>query len=184
LAGTSFGSFPIKEAGTSTDWPKCSNCNTDLQYLGKIETDIGIEMIFMCNSDPGMCDEWDADAGGNTVIVVSGDNMEIFKPVSEMSLRDTEYGARIVEAEGENYDEEREKWQGSQRDVLGKLFGEPDWIQGDETPDCDCCNKPMRFVAQLEEGPDYKTAMNFGGGGMAYLFDCTTGKTAKFLWQC
>ena len=36
----------------------------------------------------------------------------------------------------------------------------------------------MRFVAQLEEGPDHRTAMNFGGG-VGYLFDCKEGKTAK-----
>lgn len=42
----------------------------------------------------------------------------------------------------------------------------------------------MRFVAQLEEGLNPKTALNFGGGGTAYLFDSKDGKTAKFLWQC
>ena len=76
-------------------------------------------------------------------------------------------------------DNARENWKGNKRDVLGQLYGEPSWIQGDETPECDCCNKPMRFVAQLEEGPDHRTAMNFGGGGVAYLFDCKQGKTAK-----
>ena len=41
----------------------------------------------------------------------------------------------------------------------------------------------MRFVAQLEEGPDHITAMNSSGGGAAYLFDCKEGKTTKFLWK-
>jgi uncharacterized protein YwqG len=31
-----------------------------------------------------------------------------------------------------------------------KLGGEPDWIQGDETPVCAECNQPMSFVAQID----------------------------------
>ena len=31
-----------------------------------------------------------------------------------------------------------------------KLGGKPDWIQGDETPDCDSCGEPMYFVAQID----------------------------------
>ncbi|WP_261365043.1 hypothetical protein [Anatilimnocola floriformis] len=40
----------------------------------------------------------------------------------------------------------------------------------------------MNFLAQLEEGPE--PAMNFGGGGCAYVFDCGCGNhSAKLLWQ-
>ena len=43
----------------------------------------------------------------------------------------------------------------------------------------------MRFLAQLEEGPDWRTEMNFGGGGCGYVFDCTCRSgSAKLLWQC
>jgi hypothetical protein len=41
----------------------------------------------------------------------------------------------------------------------------------------------MRFVAQLEQGPDSASEMNFGGG-CAYVFDCGCGAhAAKMLWQ-
>jgi len=184
LDETSFGGLPVQKKGVTTEWPKCKTCNAEMQYLGKIKTDIGLEIIFMCNNDPGMCDEWDAEAGGNKAIVVNGENLGFFEPIDkELSLRETEYGVELIESEEEDYDTARENWPGNRRQVLGQLYGEPSWIQGDETPECDCCSKQMRFVAQLEEGPDYKTAMNFGGGGVAYLFDCTEGKTAKFLWQ-
>lgn len=182
---TGFGGFPVKEINKTLEWPRCKTCHSELQFLGKIETDLGIEMIFMCNNDPGMCDEWDADGGGNKVIIVGKENLEFFKPTDvETSVRDTEYGVKIIETVDADYDTARENWEGKQREVLGQLCGKPSWIQGDETPECDCCKKTMRFVVQLEEGPDYRTAMNFGGGGVAYLFDCREGKTAKFLWQC
>ncbi len=184
LEETGFGGLPVREIDKTVDWPECRTCKAEMQYQGKIKTDIGIELIFMCNNDPGMCDEWDAEGGGNKALIVDGENLEFFKPAdAELSVRDTEYGVTLVETEDIDYDSARENWKGNKREVLGQLYGEPAWIQGDETPECDCCNKPMRFVAQLEEGPDHRTAMNFGGGGVAYLFDCTKGKTAKFLWQ-
>lgn len=184
LDDTSFGGLPVHANGETTEWPKCRTCNAEMQYQGKIKTDIGLELIFMCNNDPGMCDEWDAEGGGNKVIVVNPENLDFFKPIDNgLSLRETEYGVKLIETDEEDYDTARENWTGNRREVLGQLYGKPGWIQGDETPECECCNKNMRFVAQLEEGPDHKTAMNFGGGGVAYLFDCKEGKTAKFLWQ-
>lgn len=179
---TSFGGFPVREIDRAFEWPQCMTCGSELQYLGKVVTDIGIEMIFMCAHDPGMCYEWDANSGGNKVIIINGGNVESFK-LNEIAVRDIEYGVKMVESFDEDYDTARENWQGKRREVLGKYYGQPSWIQSDETPECDCCNMPMRFVAQLEEGPDHRTAMNFGGG-VAYLFDCKEGRTAKFLWQC
>ncbi len=182
---TSFGGLPVKELNNDFEWPKCKTCNSEMQYQGKIKTDIGLELIFMCQNDPGMCDDWDANEGGNKAIIMRDEKLEFFKPKSkENTLREIEYSVEIVEVQAESYDEAIENWKGDTRDVLGSVFGKPDWIQNDETPNCDCCNNKMRFIAQLEEGPDHKTAMNFGGAGVGYLFDCSKGKTAKFLWQC
>ncbi len=174
LDATSFGGLPVKEAGTAAAWPRCS-CGAELQYQGKVKTDIGYELIFMYN-----CDDW----GDGKVIIVDADNLEFYSPEdAEIALRATEYGAKIIETDEEDYETARENWKGNRRQVLGQLYGEPSWIQGDDTPKCKCCNKKMRFVAQLEEGPDHKTAMNFGGGA-GYLFDCIEGRTAKFVVQC
>jgi|JI10StandDraft_1071094.scaffolds.fasta_scaffold155053_2 hypothetical protein len=185
LDETSFGGLPVKGIDKTLEWPTCQTCKAEMQYLGKVKTDIGFELIFMCNNDPGMCDNWDAEGGGNKVVVVDEKDLEFCKPIdAEASIRETDYGVTILETKEDDYENARESWKGgSRREVLGQVYGEPSWLQGDETPECDCCNKPMRFVAQLEEGPDHRTAMNFGGGGVAYLFDCTDGKTAKFLWQ-
>lgn len=182
LTETSFGGLPVKDKADFA-WPKCESCESDMQYQGKIKTDIGLELIFLCNNDKD-CDQWDAEAGANKVIIVSGEELEFFKPNDvRLSLREIEYGSTLVEVDAESYETARGNWAGNRREVLGQLYGTPGWLQADDTPKCNCCNKPMRFVAQLEEGPDHKTAMNFGGG-VAYLFDCIEGKTAKFLWQC
>jgi hypothetical protein len=65
-----------------------------------------------------------------------------------------------------------------------KLGGTPDWIQGDDTPQCDSCGEQMTFVAQIDsiehdndhnplrrdclEDKDYM----FGDVGMIYVFWC------------
>jgi hypothetical protein len=41
----------------------------------------------------------------------------------------------------------------------------------------------MTFTAQLEEGHEHHTAINFGGGGCGYLFTCWPCHHAAFLWQ-
>ena len=89
-----------------------------MQYQGKIKTDIGLEMIFMCNNDPGMCDEWDSENLGNKVIIISGENLEILQPLDKtLSLREAEYGIKIVEVVSDDYDSARESWSGNKREV-------------------------------------------------------------------
>ncbi|HEY4460907.1 MAG TPA: hypothetical protein VGN81_41785 [Pseudonocardiaceae bacterium] len=87
----------------------------------------------------------------------------------------------------EDYYDAREQWSQStgraKNEVLGKLGGAPDWIQNDETPRCASCGNPMAFVVELEEGPDFRTAINFGGGGCGYAFTCAPCQKAAFCWQ-
>ncbi len=182
---TSFGGLPVQAADSPIEWPACTQCNGLMQYQAKVKTELGLELIFMCVQEPGMCDDWNANGGGNKVIVVENtqDLVQLKPENTENTLRETEYGAKLVQDDLQDYFASHQQWASEKREILGQLGGTPDWIQNDETPECNCCNLPMRFVAQLEEGPDYKTAMNFGSGS-AYLFDCVTGKTAKFLWQC
>ncbi len=188
LYQTSFGGLPVKNVGSGFDWPKCEACKTEMQYQGKIKTDLGSELIFICNGNPGMCNEWDADSGGNKVIIIVGEKLEFARPPSrELALRPIEHGAVVKTIEdSDNYDEARQRFakenKVSPREVLGQIFGEPSWLQGDETPECDTCGKRMRFVSQLEQGPDWQTEMKFGGG-CGYLFDCPACNSGKFLWQ-
>lgn len=69
-----------------------------------------------------------------------------------------------------------------------KFGGLPDWIQNDETPKCDCCNKKMEFIAQLDS-IDYtgfaqkNTEYMFGDVGMIYVFFCKNCGTSKAVFQ-
>ena len=179
-AHTSFGGLPSVPAGFR--WPVCQACEGHMQFLGQLRTNHPssprdkLLLLFKCDNDPGCCDEWEADSGGNAVLALPADaSLSLAAPpAGGATVRATHHGARIDTLDGD-YDEAREAWdtEGRRgRDILGQLGGEPSWIQGEEVPKCNECGQDMAFVAQLEEGPDYQTSMNFCGGGCAYVFDC------------
>ena len=184
---TYFGGKPSLASGSS--WPICRSCRGNMQFLGQVQDGANSHIaLFMCQNDPGMCDEWDANAGGNCAMQVDDGSMSAIDPPAEGEVsRGDAYGMRPVIRNEGGYQDARKAWLaagGQARGILGSLGGVPDWVQADETPTCDECAAPMDFVAQLEEGPDHRTAMNFGGGGLAYVFKCTCGhKSAKLLWQ-
>lgn len=187
-----FGGKPNAPGGI-LHWPTCASCQGNMQFLGQLSADTqdcgeSLLLLFMCQNNPGLCDEWDADAGGNVVIMVARESLELVEPPTQgETVRSVCHVASIVNVESENYDDAREIWAGSTgasaRNVLGQVGGQPAWLQGEEVPLCDECGASMSFVAQLEEGPDHKTAMNFGGG-CAYVYRCHCDtRRAKMLWQ-
>ena len=190
-----FGGLPVAPRSVQFRWPRCKSCDKAMQFLGRVmipevaPSKARFVLLFMCQNNPGLCDEWDAESGGNKAIIVSAENVvAIESPSDGITVRETQYGVVLEDAVFQTYDEAREGWSlltgRSRRHVLGQMFGTPSWVQADETPSCNCCRSPMRFIAQLEQGPDSKNEMNFGGG-CAYLFDCVRcDDSAKFLWQC
>jgi hypothetical protein len=148
----------------------------------------GLLSIFLCQNDPGLCDDWDATAGGNRAYLFGADATHIpDAPDDGVALLDETSAIRFDELDVENYLEAPERWHRQTGrpvpEVLGQVGGRPAWLQNDETPMCSGCARPMTFVVQLEEGHDHQTSANFGGGGCGYGFRCGPCGTAAFLWQ-
>ncbi|HWV14982.1 MAG TPA: hypothetical protein VN030_06080 [Cellvibrio sp.] len=188
MPATSFGGYPVKNSAEAFTWPACAYCHLPMQFLGKIAHEAHLYQIFMCQNDPGVCEEWDPNDGGNKIIVTQPEQLEyVSAPADGECLREIEHSASLVAVESNSYEDARNLWaeQNKQelRMVLGQMGSAPMWVQGDATPLCDSCQQPMRFLAQLEEGPERKTAMNFGSG-CAYVFNCDCNHSGKFLWQC
>lgn len=191
---STIGGRPL--ANASTMWPCCSSCAGPMQFLAQLPLDsldeaIGHEdqvlLVFQCQNDPGMCDEWDPNAGGNSALLVeSASRIPLQVPIGE-TLLPAESRLRRVSYQptpSQNTDDDHycEAVDAPASQVVGKLGGAPLWIQADETPNCRC-GAPMTFVAQLEERGG--GGMNFGGGGAGYAFVCPSCRDqAKFLWQC
>jgi len=143
-------------------------------------------LIFQCENDPGMCDDWDAESGGNTAILVEvarGVPLQVPEGEtllpSESRIQFVPYEARPGESPDDAYCEAVDE---PDSKVIGKVGGSPLWIQGDETPTCEC-GAGMAFVCQLEcRGGG---GINFGDAGAGYAFVCPKcSDQARFLWQC
>jgi hypothetical protein len=179
-----FGGLPSAPNTHDFAWPRCSFCKGLMQFLAQVPlTEKERGLVFMCQNQPGLCDEWAPDAGGNAVIVVPVESPVAIQPPSQGETTlpfQMDLGVLLYE---QAY-EAALRDPALKRSVLGKLYGTPDWIQADETPLCNACGAAMRFVGQFEQATDGKAEMNFGGG-LAYLFSCScTSTSAKFLWQC
>ena len=194
-AGTLFGGLPTMPRGTPFTWPVCKECSGYLQYLGRIAIPADekrpdrFALMFLCNNNPGLCEEWDPDAGGNYVLIVPARNSEPLKTApADSAFRKPLYGASIVSVYEPDYDLARAAWAESNsvspRQVVGLFRGNPGWIQSEFFPTCSACNEPTQFLAQVEEGPENATSMNFGGGS-AYIYECDCGNNVgKFHTQC
>lgn len=188
-----FGGRPLVAIGSKVVWPNCKECKLPMLFIGQImvsaqdSSSQNLILIFKCDRE-SICSSWMPDKGCNQVIVVPvSPNMTLMEPPSaDGCLHSITYGAMVADSSGEDiYDAMKnyvEKANSTFDKILGYIYGEPDWIQNDETPKCKKCKKPMRFVANLNEGPDPMQTFNFGTGE-AYLFDCKCG-AGKFLWQC
>ncbi|HEY1132992.1 MAG TPA: hypothetical protein VGE77_00310, partial [Nocardioides sp.] len=184
---TSFGGVPAVPSASDFAWPRCGDlCEEPMQFLGKVvdpsvPDGSRLVLVFMCDNPEtaGGCETWDADAGANAAVLVAVDPAGVLEPVAvpegPSSTRGAWYGAEIasVDVPGARadraYSEAMDAWRTAHPDrpgrcVVGGWGGAPSFVQGDETPTCDGCDRPMGFVAHVEEGPDHRTAANFGGG--------------------
>ena len=149
---------------------------------------LDVLLIFMCQNDPGLCDDWDPTSGGNRALLVplGGLGAAAVPAQAEVLLPEVS-GIDHVMVEGDSYEEACGTWSTTrgrpQSEVLGGLGGSPAWLQNDETPSCPACAQAMGFVAHFEEGHDHRTAANFGGG-RGYGFACPPCRRGAFLWQC
>ena len=190
----SIGGQPLAPPGTL--WPICRQCAGPMQFLAQLpiaEADSPelsgrdeMLLLFQCQNDPGLCEEWDANGGGNAALLVPTVTRQLLPAPDGETLLPQEYKLRFVPFE-ESLDAStaHEAYLAAllahEPSMLGKTGGQPVWFQFDQTPKCSC-GQPMTFVGQIEE---VGTEINFGGGGVGYAFVCAAcPATARFLWQC
>lgn len=196
---TRTGGVPLVPAGF--EWPQCATCSGPMQFLAQLLLDdldahdgsadvggSGVLSLFMCRNDPGMCDDRGPEDGSNQALLYPPDGLSAASvPEEGVTLLPEACGIAYVPTETTDYDEARSRWGAAEgrslRDVLGQLGGEPAWLQHDEPQPCPSCARRMTLVAQLEQGQDHRTEINFGGGGCGYAYACTACGRATFLWQ-
>ena len=187
------GGLPDIPAGAGFTWPRCATCFGALTYLGRIPHPVDPSLrllVFKCENRPGQCHDWRAFTGDNRVMAVpAGPRMvQVTPPDPVAPVVDDQWSGHPRVVDASSYPAARDQLIATgmdPRQILGCLGGEPAWVQTDETPLCPDCGEPMILAAQLEEGPRWPTALNFGGRGTGYVFYCAHHlDQAAFLWQC
>lgn len=182
-------------APVRTEWPVCRSCGSAMQFLAQLPLSAHpdpqlaardqVLLLFQCQGDPGMCEEWAAAAGGNAAMLCSAGGMAMAIPVGTTTLpacSSVAFRHYDDQVDEETPDDAYCALLDDDPEVLGKIGGVPLWIQGDETPAC-ACGCAMTFFAQIEERGG--GGINFGDSGAGYAFVCTVCRDqAKFLWQC
>lgn len=191
----SIGGTPF--AAPTTAWPHCNTCGSPMQFLAQLPTSVHDDaairargqtlFLFQCQANPGLCDEWEADLGGNAAVLTpAGSEVELPVPTGNTLLparSALEFRRYEPLDTDETPDDAYDKaYHDPRLPLLGKIGGRPLWIQGDATPKC-ACGLPMLFFAQLEDRGG--GGINFGDTGAGYAFVCQSCTSmAKFLWQC
>jgi len=170
-------------------WPKCTDCSKPMSHVMTLRRHTkrlalhkhaGLA-VFMCLNEEtaGCCETFEPFAGANAVLLLSEKEMKsrprhqppanASPPVERLAIR----YQRTFEPDPISEDIHGE--------LDDKVGGYPVWYQQEHVPKCPSCGVAMRFVAQLNEVAE---PLNFGGGGVAYLFLCPDEHGGAVLWQC
>ncbi|WP_151770745.1 hypothetical protein [Streptomyces abyssomicinicus] len=194
------GGVPLAPAGFT--WPLCGSCcGEPLQFFAHLPVEDGVLSVFVCQNDPGACENWDAYSGANRVYLFPREELQpVAVPETGLTLLPVTSAIRtqVVTPDLEEHDDDddvvpdpydlaRSGWKlepgdrfGKQREVLGSLGGSPSYLEDDRVPACPSCTGTMDFAAHLEEGISAQTAMNLGGQ-LGYVFVCRACRQGAFL---
>jgi len=144
--------------------------------------------LFMIDEAEAVDGSWEPDAGENALILQPGPFVPIVStrplkigPTLQARRESTTGFLRRPQVTFENVElavSERElEPTDSEPRLHSRIGGQPGWLQNDETPDGD-----WRFLAQIDSVTT-SFAVDFGDGGVGYLFVRADGLEARFLWQ-
>ncbi|HZD59153.1 MAG TPA: hypothetical protein VE439_01710 [Anaerolineae bacterium] len=148
--------------GRQKEVPICQKCNQVMSYLGYVDLeDNRFARKHLLKRIPIFCCLECLEGG--TINLISKAN---FKTVTD---------AEIFLSSREEFDFLRSYDEEANEEALIKLGGLPDWIQGEQHPECPECNKPMTFVCQFNSSEDISNSRDvqvFGDNGKLYVFTC------------
>ncbi len=175
---------------TAELWPMCGSCGAAMQHvlaLSAHDPRLPLQKyaglaVFVCNSGKS-CATWDPESGCNKVLLLSEAQLEHKALAEPPRVKGGPKPSPVIERLPLGYKTRVEQSPETEDvepiEAESKVGGFPVWVQSEQVPACDKCEKPMRFVAQLMEPT---SEVNFGGGD-GYVFCCKKEHQAKFLWQ-
>lgn len=202
---TKFGGQPIWIA--SPQWPISRSTGEQMRFLGQFRLDpelfgslpCQMAYLFMTDGETDVDGTWLPDGGENAVILQPGTPPGSYQerstgPTLFDVARDPDDGTtRVVPCEyrvhvsvgedpdylDENAFRARGEWNAYYDYVReSKVGGTPAFLQGPESPGPGA----WRLLAQVNSTLT-PCGINFGDGGVGYLFLSSDGREARFLWQ-
>ncbi|MFR9730209.1 hypothetical protein ACL03H_13340 [Saccharopolyspora sp. MS10] len=173
---TKFGGQPVWLRAPA--WPLSESLGRPMRFLGQIRLpgeQVRLAYLFLTEDypedDQDVVDTFEPDGGENAFFAQPGEPAEFYQ-VASIAKGPTfgpDHRVELTPFDGEvNVD-----------DFATRLFGSPQWLQGDEAP-----GAPFRFIGQFDSATDFPFEVNFGDAGVGYAFlDEETGQ-GRFLWQC
>jgi hypothetical protein len=191
-------------------WPISAATGEPLLFIGQIVIDPRlfpvdpgrIAYLFMTGGNAGKLGTWSPNSSESAVIIqqisphrkttiIEGPRlMESFwegtvrmeRPLELMATVNIEEAIPEDDADEIFFGRGEDLWKDYLTGINQKIGGEPNWIQGDETPD------GWRLLLQLPESPkvngrSVETNLNFGTGS-AYVFVSPDYSQGVLLWQC
>lgn len=173
---TKFGGQPVWLEAPA--WPMSAALGRPMRFLGQIRLpgeQVRLAYLFLTEDYPedyeDVVDTFEPDSGENAFFAQPGEPAD-FYPVATIAKGPTF---------GPDHRVETEPFVGEVDvdDFATRLFGAPQWLQGDESP-----GEPFRFIGQFDSAGELPFDVNFGDAGVGYAFlDESTGQ-GRFLWQC
>ncbi|CAM00692.1 hypothetical protein A8924_1767 [Saccharopolyspora erythraea NRRL 2338] len=167
---TKFGGQPVWL--DEPTWPLSASTGRPMRFLGQVRLpgdEPRLGYLFITDEEDYVDGTWEPGGGENAFFAQPGEPADFYRVAS--IRRGPTFGldhrAELTEHDGAG-------------EYGSALWGEPDWLQGDEAPD-----EPgtWRFVLQIDSA-DEPFEVDFGDAGVGYAFlDEKTGQ-GRFLWQC
>lgn len=157
-------------------WPTSLEYDEPMTFIGQFPVPHGLAYLFMTRAADYAPYTAEPEGGENAVIVQPDGRL----PLLRRTMRDDPAPQRVVEqAEGPTAAPDHRLIQVAPEGEgeLQFVEGEPEWLQGDETP-----GDGYRLVAQLA-AELLPFEVNFGDGGVGYVFLSPDGREGRFLWQ-
>lgn len=189
---TKFGGQPVWLG--KPQWPLAKVDGQPMRFICQVQLpdDLqtsGHRMAYIFMSDEVMGETWDAEAGDNAVILQPGPftpyvqtvqldrgpTLQAMRPTTGgglLEFEDTEYGVELTKVT-----DEQSRDDGTM--MKTRIGGPPKWMQNEEWP----AGGPWRMLIQVDSC-DESYSINFGDGGIGYVFISEDGRQARFLWQC
>jgi hypothetical protein len=173
----------------AASWPRCKRCGESMPLVLllrahpqrlRFERAAGVALFCCAGDHAAACRA--AEDGGSAVLLLDAEQLaaphDRAAPISPLASSSLLYDRCL---EPNPLADDRPPYEGARVDKIG---GYPQWVHGNETPQCSRCRAPMALVAQIVGSTLDRLDPGIAlGEGAGYLFVCPDEHEGRFVSQ-